>query len=137
MSKVQEKITVTENGILEFGVVVDGIVHRNFVLRPAKLSDMYRAAESVSVPESLKTDQTAKIAYQVAFEDAQVLSQIVALGELDPVPSPVVLVGLIYPDDMDVLRGAAEDVKKKLRALRRSLPTCAPSQPDSSISASI
>lgn len=119
---------ITVCGTLEFGIVVAGVVHRYFVLRSATLADVYRAAEVVAVPEDLQSNQAVKIAYQIAVDDAQVLSQLVSLGDLDPVPSPAALAAEMEPDDMALLRAAAVDVKKKLRESRNSLPICATSK---------
>jgi hypothetical protein len=41
------------------------------------------------------------------------------------VPPPPTLAAEIDPDDMMILRQAAEDVKKKLRVSRSNLPTIA------------
>lgn len=127
---------ITVSGELDCGVVVGGVVHRAFTLRAATLADVYRAAETVPVPEAMQTDQSARVAYQIAVDDAQVLGQLVALGELDPVPSPAALVAEVEPDDMALLRQAAAEVKKKLHASRTSLPSTGASKPPLSASAS-
>lgn len=133
--KAADQAAVTVSGEMDCGVVIDGVVHRRFTLRAATLADVYRAAETVAVPEAMQAEQSARIAYQIAVDDAQVLGQLVALGELDPVPSPAALAAEIEPDDMALLRIAAAEVKKKLRASRASLPSTAASKRPSSASA--
>lgn len=115
-------IELRESGELELGVVVGDAVHRAFTLRPARLADTYAAAAAVPVPPNMADDQSARVAYQMAIDDALVLCQLDALGTLSTVPSPQALAGAIDPDDMAVLRQAAAELKKKLRASRLSLP---------------
>lgn len=112
--------TITESGMLVVGVVVDGVVHRDFTVRQAMLSDAYRAAESVGVPDDVDDNKAKRVAYQMAVDDAQVLWQLVSLGTLTPVPRPEALVEELDPDDMVILRKASISVKKKLIALRQA-----------------
>lgn len=102
-----------ESGELELGVLVAGVLHRAFTLRPATLADTYQAAAAVPVPANLADDQSAKVAYQMAVDDAQVLCQIVTLGTLPTVPTPQAMAAELDPDDMALLRQAAAEVKKK------------------------
>ena len=97
------------------GIVVGDRVCYDVALRPARLADIYRATETVPVPEDLDNPR-ARVAYQMRIDDAVVLCQIEALGELegDEVPGPGVLAEQLEPDDMALLRGAAARVKKKL-----------------------
>ena len=113
---------IYESGELELGVLVDGVVHRVFTVRPATLADSYLAAASVPVPANLADDQAARVAYQMAVDDAQILCQLDRLGALSPVPSPQALAAELDPDDMAILRQAAANVKKKLQQSRSSLP---------------
>lgn len=113
---------IRETGELELGVLVGDVIHRAFSVRPATLADAYRAAEVVKVPADLSENTSARVAYQMAIDDAQILCQVDALGTLDPVPSPSALFAEIDPDDMAILRQAAADVKKKWRQSRQSLP---------------
>jgi len=115
--------TIREEGTLECGIVIDGVAHTRFILRPATLADTYRAAESVSVPANVAEDQAARVAYQMAIDDAQILCQIESLGDLKTVPTPQVLAAELDPDDMTILRVAAVSVKKKLRQSRAALVT--------------
>ena len=116
-----------ESGELELGVLLDGSLQRFFTLRQATLADTYQAAASVPVPDGLAEDQAARVAYQMAIDDAQVLCQLTQLGELVPVPAAAALVAALDPDDMAILRQAAYNLKKKLRLSRLSLrPTGAP-----------
>jgi hypothetical protein len=125
-------MNIREESELLSGVLVAGVVHTRFILRPATLADTYRAAEVVPVPDNLADDKSAKVAYQMAVDDAMILCQIETLGTLEPVPSPQALVTELDPDDMEVLRQAAYRLKKKWRASRTpSLPTAAPSSSSS------
>lgn len=93
------------------------------VLRPARIADAYLAAELVAVPGAaaepggMSTQQ--RVAYQVQLDDMAVLAQIVSVdGELfvpgtETLPE---LVDTLSPDDMALLRDAAEVLKKKRRA---------------------
>lgn len=118
--------SITESGTLEYGVEIDGVVHREFTLRPAMLADSYQAALQVPVPDKLD-DATHRVAYQMAIDDAMVLTQLTQLGTLPCVPPPAELAKLLDPDDMVQLRVAAEAVKKKRRGLSNT-----PSPSDSS-----
>lgn len=113
---------VTETVPLDLGIVVAGIHHLDAELRAARLADIYSAAAAVAVPSDISTDESARIAYQMAVDDAQVLAQIAKLGDLDPLPSLQVLIAEIDPDDMALLRAAAERLKKKLRQSKPGLP---------------
>lgn len=116
------------SGDLELGIQVGGIRHFGYTLRRATLADTYRAVESVPVPADIDANPAARVAYQMAVDDAQVLCQITRLGTLDPIPSPAALAAELDPDDMAILRQAAADLKKKLRPLKKySPPTGEPS----------
>lgn len=114
-----------ESGELDFGVVVDGEAHRAFALRPATLVDVYRAAEAVPPKVDMDSAPAVKVAYQMAIEDALILCQLVKLGTLDPVPLPAALMETMAPEDMELLRAAAERLKKKLRLSRNTSPATA------------
>jgi len=104
---------------LDAGIVVGDRTYFDVVLRPALLTDTYRATETVPVPDDLDNPR-ARVAYQMRVDDAVVLCQIEALGELegDEVPGPDELAAQLEPDDMALLRGAAARVKKKLQQSR-------------------
>ncbi|TXG76835.1 MAG: hypothetical protein E6R11_07400 [Rhodocyclaceae bacterium] len=104
---------ITEHGRLVFGVEVDGVVHHDFVLRPATLEDEYQAIELIPIPEGAADSPTLNIAYQMRVDDASLLAQLLSLGTLEPAPLPATLLELIDPDDMAVLRVAASALKKK------------------------
>lgn len=107
--------TIRETCLLELGFQGATVA----VLRPASLADVYAAAAAVPVPDSLGEDKAVNVAYQMAIEDAQVLYQIESLGALDPVPGVADLVAALDPDDMALLRKAADRLKKKLRQSKR------------------
>lgn len=127
--------TLRENGELDLGILIDGVVHRTFTVRPATLADTYRAAEVVPVPVNTDDSKAAMIAYQMAVDDAQTLCQLVSLGSLSPLPSPPEIAAQIDPDDMTILRQATARVKKKWRESRRSLPPTG--EPNTSSSAPV
>lgn len=115
-------IELREHGELDLGVEAGGKVHRDFVLRPARLADTYQAAAAVPVPADVGDSQAARVAYQMAVDDALFLCQLTQLGDLAPVPPIAELAAWIDPDDMAILRQAAAELKKKLRASRLSSP---------------
>ena len=127
---------ITESGELEFGIVVGGQTHRVFVLRAAVLSDSYRAVEAVPLPEAIDGNAPVRIAYQMAIDDAQILCQVQQLGTLEVVPGPAALAAGLDPDDMALLRGAADRLKKKLRDSRKASATSVASSSPSSAPAS-
>lgn len=107
---------------LETGIAIGREVYFDAVLRPATLADTYRATEAVPVPENLD-GAAARIAYQVQVDDAVVLCQVCAIGDMEhDLPGPAELAALLDPDDMTLLRAAAVRVKKKLQQSRRGLP---------------
>lgn len=110
--------TLRESCTLELGVLGALVA----VLRPATLADIYAAAAAVPVPDAVGTDKAANVAYQMAIDDAQVLLQIESLGELESVPTVAELVEVIDPDDMALLRAAADRLKKKLRQSKPGFP---------------
>ncbi len=149
MRKVQagvKKAAVTsalvETDTLVYGVEVKGIRHLSFVLRPPKLADTYLATSVTVIPDDMGSNEKGKVftpeqlrnqlAYQAAIVDAMLLAQIVELGDLDPVPSLEVLVDAVHPDDMEILRAAAETLKKRCLPSSSNLPTSAKSKSDSS-----
>jgi hypothetical protein len=121
VSGTQNLIVVS--GTLQFGILVEGQVHKDFTLRPATLNDSYRATEAVPLPvieaqPGATVEQMVAspggVAYRMAIDDATILCQLVRLGTLDPVPGPAALMQELEPDDMATLRKAAEEVKKSL-----------------------
>lgn len=129
---------ITESGALDAGIsVIDSdAVHTAFTLRPARLADTYRATACVAVPDDIATSAPARVAYQMAIDDAVVLCQLVTLGDLAEIPPPRLLTELLDPDDMGILRAAADRLKKKSKELKSSsLPSASPSA-SSSVQAS-
>lgn len=89
------------------------------VLRPGRLSDLYRAMSLVPVPdETIQTDDqrltSHGVAYQSAVDDMQVICQIASVNG-QPVTDLVALADDLSPDDMAELRQAAGQLKKKKR----------------------
>ncbi|MES2237601.1 MAG: hypothetical protein V4500_07615 [Pseudomonadota bacterium] len=129
---------ITESGALDVGISVVGsdAVHTTFTLRPARLADTYRATACVAVPDDIATSAPARVAYQMAIDDAITLYQLVTLGDLAEIPPPRLLTELLDPDDMGILRAAADRLKKKSKALKSALlPSASPSA-SSSVQAS-
>ena len=129
---------IRESGTLDLGVEINGVIQRHFTLRPATLTDTYRAAASVVIPADIGSNESALVSYQMALDDAVILYQLesdatdTAWGQIDP----SALASRIDPDDMAILRQAAANLKKKWRQSRLSFPpivepnTCS-STPDS------
>lgn len=118
-------VVLTETVDLDVGIVVDGVCHQRAVLRVARLSDVYAGAAAVAVPDGVKESDSARVAYQMAVDDGQILAQVVELGSLYPAPAIEVLMARIDPDDMELLRKGAVRLKKKLLQLRSNSPTTA------------
>lgn len=125
-----------ERGELPLGVMLQEANHVAYALRTARLEDAYRAAAAVSLPDNVDTNVAARLAYQMAIDDAVILSQLVSLGSMTTMPSIQELVQTIDPDDMSVLRAAAERLKKKLQESRGTVRDTALSSATSSGSAS-
>lgn len=118
---------ITESGTLDVGISVIGsdAVHTAFTLRPARLADTYRATACVAVPDDIATSTPARVAYQMAIDDAVILCQLVGLGDLAEIPPPRLLTELLDPDDMGILRAAADQLKKKSRESKSASPPSA------------
>jgi hypothetical protein len=123
---------IVEAGTLDFGVEIDGKVHAIFALSTLRLVDTYRAIEAVPVPDGIDQNLALRVAYETRLGDATILSQLTQLGTLDPVPSIEALMGVIEPDDMEILRAASAALKKKWRKSRQgSSPIGEPSSSSS------
>lgn len=118
------------------GIEIAGRVARAATLRQARLADAYAAAEAVEVPADLAENTPARVAYQMAVDDAQILAQVCKLEGLPAVPALRELIQAIDPDDMGLLRAGAAELKKKLIDSRSASPACAGSKPPSSGGAS-
>ena len=126
-------MTITHTGSLEIGILVADRHHLAFTLRQAVLADAYAAAAAIAVPDDIDSNASARVAYQMAIDDATILAQLTALGSLEAVPSIAALAGSLDPDDMAILRQAAAELKKKLRQSRASSPPTG--EPNTSLSA--
>lgn len=120
------EILVTEPVELQYGLAPWSATAKKVVLRQAVLQDVYEAIGVVDVPGD---DASAgnRIAYQMAIEDAQVLAQVDTIDGAEPPPLSV-LRTLLHPDDMALLRVAAEGIKKKQRGASAPLPSSEPSK---------
>lgn len=117
---------VTETVELQYGLAPWSATAKTVVMRQAVLQDVYEAIGVVDVPGD---DASAgnRIAYQMAIEDAQVLAQIDTIDGAEP-PALSVLRTLLHPDDMALLRVAAEGIKKKQRGASAPSPSSEPSK---------
>lgn len=114
---------LTEHCPLLVGLEVDGRVAMAATLRAPRLQDAYDAAMVVPVPDDdMNNNGGARVAYQMAIDDAEVLAQIAALEGLETVPPLSELVASIDPDDMALVKGAARALKKKRIASRSASP---------------
>jgi hypothetical protein len=144
---------LTERCPLVVGIGVGGAVATAAVLRLPRLQDAYDAALVVPVPDDMEKNAGARVAYQMAIDDAEVLAQIQLLeaplpplqageeallknADLMVVPPLAELIASIDPDDMALIKGAAKRLKKKLIASRSGSPPSGESKPDSSPPAS-
>lgn len=105
-------------------------------LRAARLQDAYDAVLVVPVPEDMGANAPARVAYQMAIDDAEVLAQIESLEGIATLPSLQELIAVVDPDDMALLKAAAKALKKKRIASRSASPASAASKPASSAPAS-
>jgi hypothetical protein len=116
---------VTETVELQYGLAPWSATAKLCVLRQARLQDVYAAVAAVEMPDDMAG--AARIAYQMAIDDAQLLAQIDSVDGTEP-PAVSLLAQLIHPDDMSALRIAAESVKKKQRGESEHSPTPEPSK---------
>lgn len=144
-------MSLTERCVLVVGISVGAAVANEAVLRPPRLQDAYDAAMVVPVPaDDMEKNPGARVAYQMAIDDAEVLAQVQSLyAPLPPPPEgqaqdadhmvapPLAeLIASIDPDDMALIKEAARRLKKKLIASRSGSPPSGKSKPDSSPPAS-
>lgn len=93
---------LTQNGALPIGVEVDGVVHREFTLRPALVRDNVEAIEDVGSGNS------------VALSAAIYARQLMKLGTLAPEAITYALVAGMHVADFDAIDQAAIALQKKL-----------------------
>lgn len=127
---------LTERCPLVVGLPVGDRLAVEAVLRQAKLSDAYTATLVVDLPDAdLQADVRARMAYQMAIDDAELLARVVELADEQgaiPVPGLEALLATIDPEDMACLRAGAERLKKKRRGSKPASDPSAPSKAGSS-----
>lgn len=93
---------ITQDGTLPIGIEVDGVLHRDFTLRPAVVADNIEAITEVGTSNS------------VALNAAVFARQLVKLGTLTPKQIDYELVASMHVADFDELDRRALELQKKL-----------------------
>ena len=93
---------ITQAGVLPIGVEVDGVLHRDFTLRPALVADNIDAINEVGSSNP------------VALNAAVFARQVVQLGTLTPKQISYDLLAGMHVADFDALDRAAAVLQKKL-----------------------
>jgi len=93
---------ITQTGVLPIGVEVDGVLHREFTLRPAVVAVNIDAITEVGSSNS------------VALNAAVFARQLVQLGTLPPKAITFALVAGMHVADFDELDRQAAQLQKKL-----------------------
>ena len=94
---------ITVEGELEFGLVVDGVCHRHFVMREASVADVIAAAEKAPVGVT-----------EVRLRIYRAAEQLVSIGDVTDIDADM-LFGL-PDDDVFPLLMAQDDLQKKRKA---------------------
>lgn len=121
MSKLHK---ITQAGALPIGVEIDGVLHREFTLRPALVADNIDAITEVGSSNS------------VALNAAVFARQLVQLGTLTPKQISYDLVAGMHVADFDALDQAALQLQKKLLLGGANSNGGSPSEPHSPATAS-
>jgi len=95
-------MAITQDGVLPIGVEVDGVLHREFTLRPALVADNIDAITEVGSSNP------------VALNAAIFARQLVKLGSLAPKQITYELVAGMHVADFDELDRKALELQKKL-----------------------
>lgn len=93
---------ITQEGVLPIGVEVDGVLHRDFTLRPALVSDNIDAISEVGAGN------------QLALNASIFARQLVKLGTLTPKQITFDLIAGMHVPDFDELDRKALELSKKL-----------------------
>lgn len=115
---------ITQAGMLPIGVEVDGVLHREFTLRPALVADNIEAITEVGSGNA------------VALNAAVFARQLVQLGTLAPKHISYDLVAGMHVADFDALDRAALELQKKLLLGGANSNGGSPSEPHSPATAS-
>lgn len=98
---------ITHKGKLPIGIEVDGVVHREFELRPQLVRD------SIEVLKDERAQQDDGL-----FGLALLAHQVVSLGTLPKERITVDLLLDAYDADMKVMMGAADALRERLKTFR-------------------
>jgi len=105
---------VTQSGMLPVGVEVDGVVHRDFVLRPQRVRDSMAA---------LADPRAAEPSF---LGLAMLATQFMQLGTLDVAKVDADMLLDMYEVDMQVLMGGAKQLRDRLKTFRDAPQAAAP-----------
>ncbi|MHB1333389.1 MAG: hypothetical protein ACYCY1_12395 [Sulfuriferula sp.] len=105
---------MTQSGTLPVGVEVDGVVHRDFELRPQRVRDSMGA---------LADPRTADPSF---LGLAMLATQFMQLGTLDVAKVDADMLLDMYEVDMQVLMGGAKQLRDRLKTFRDAPPAAAP-----------
>jgi len=105
---------LTQSGTLPVGVELDGVVHRDFVLRPQRVRDSV---------EALADTRAADPSF---LGLAMLSSQIVQLGTLDAAKINADVLLDMYEVDMQVLMEGAAQLRERLKTFRDAPQAIAP-----------
>ena len=92
---------LTQTGRLSTGAVVDGVAHRDFVLRLPTVRDNIEAVDEVGTTNG------------VALSASILSRQLTSLGTLKPEQIDFDLVAELHPADFNALEAAATELEKK------------------------
>lgn len=113
---------LTQQGVLPVGIMVEGVLHRDYVLKPARVIDSIDAVEEVGSHNP------------VALMAAVIARQLTSLGTLKPEQIDYDLVCEMDPRDFNALEAAAGELSKKaLPELTEQSPGSASGLPLSSL----
>lgn len=119
MTQEQTRHKLTQDGVLPIGVEVDGVLHREFTLRPAVVADNIDAITEVGVSNA------------VALNAAIFARQLLKLGTLAARQITYELVAGMHVADFDELDRGALELQKKLLLGGANSSGGSPSEPPS------
>ena len=92
---------LVQSGMLPIGITVDGVLHREFALKPARVVDSIDAVEEVGSHNP------------IAVVAAVLARQLMQLGSIKPADIDYDLVCELDPRDFNALEAAAGELAKK------------------------
>lgn len=100
---------ITDKVTLPVGVEIDGLVHRDVVIRPGKVRDSIEAMED---ERAVKNESYLGLVMQA--------KQIVSFGSLAPEKIGPELLMDMYEDDMQALMEGAAKLRERLKTFREA-----------------